>query len=173
MQVSTARFNLTPTEQARLSTFNRHLWHNSEVCNHCFTRVRSVERNPTASRLSKTSLRNLPAEHHERTDKGTQEFCGWDHNPRFGTCFCLGCGGDLSASHRDISLEKMKQYAVNLERYIRKHTSLSLNRERFARELVTQKQRLETSGCESQIFAVAFIRGLNTQHQSRARATAD
>lgn len=173
MQVSTERFDLTPTEQARLRTFKRHLWHNSEVCNHCFTRVRSVERNPKANRLSKTSLRNLPAEHHERTDDGTQEFCGWDDNPRFGTCFCLGCGGDLSASHRDLSLERMKAYAVNLAQYIRNHTPLRLDRQRFARELVRQKARRDTQGRESQIFAVAFVRGLNTSHQSSARITAD
>jgi uncharacterized protein with PIN domain len=173
MQVSQSRFSLTPTEQARLSTYEKHVWHNSEVCNHCFTKVREVERNPVAARLGPTSLRNVPAEYHERTDDGTQEFCGWDNNPRFGTCFCLECGGDLSASHRDISLERMKTYAVNLEQYVRDHTPLALNRERFARELIRQKRRDGTQGCESQIFAVAFIRGLDTGHQTGHPARAD
>lgn len=173
MHVSQSRFSLTPTEQARLRLFERYLWHNSEVCNHCFTKVRIVEENEQAARLSETSLRNIPAEYHERTEQGTQEHCGWDNNPRFGTCFCLGCGGDLSASHRDISLEKMKSYAVNLEAYVREHTPLSLDRRRFARELVKQKQRVDTAGKESQIFAVAFVRGLEDAHARSSAAQRD
>lgn len=173
MQVSPERFSLSPSEQARLSTYEKYIWHNSEVCNHCFTRVREVERNPKAAKLGPTSLRNLPAEFHERTEDGSQEFCGWDRNKRFGTCFCEECGGDLSASHRYIPLGKMKSYAVNLEQYIREHTPVDLNRERFALELVEQKRRPDTQGCESQIFAVAFVRGLRTHHRNQSRATAD
>lgn len=172
MQVSKDRFSLSPTEQARLSTFEKYIWHNSEVCNHCFTRVREVEQNPKAAKLGPTSLRNLPAEFHERTENGSQEFCGWDTNKRFGTCFCEVCGGDLSASHKDIPLEKMKSFAVSLEQYIREHTPVDLDRERFARELVEQQQRLETSGLESQIFAVAFVRGLRTRHRSTSSSSA-
>ena len=166
MHVNSTRFNLTDTEQARLRTFEREVWYNSELCNHCFARVREIEANPAAARLSKTSLKNIPADFYERTEQGTQEHCGWDHNRRFGTCFCLECGGDLTASHRDLSREKMKTYAKNLAHYVADHSALQFDPQRFFAELLHQKNRRDTQGRESQMFAVAFVRSIRTPAQT-------
>lgn len=171
MNVSSARFDLTSTEKARIGTFKNEIWYNSEVCSHCFSRVREVEANPRAARLSKTSLKNHPASFHERTDLGTQEHHEWDYNTRFGTCFCLECGGDLSASHYQLSRGKMKAFAKNLARYIDAHTSLSLDHRRFFAELLRLKDSANTQGRESQIFAVAFARALQTRTESSSTPT--
>lgn len=162
MKINSARFNLTPTEKARIKTFEREIWYNSELCNHCFSRVREIEVNYVARRLSKTTLKNHPAAFHERTPLGTQEHHVWDYNQRFGTCFCLECGGDLSASHRDLPREKMKEYGKSLARYAENHTALQFDTHRFFRELLRLKDRRDTQGKETQIFAVAFARAIQT-----------
>lgn len=163
MFIDSDRFNLTDIEKARIKTFEREIWYSSEVCNHCFSRVREVERNPAAERLSPTSLKNIPADFYARTELGTQEHCGWDYNRRFGTCFCLECGGDLSADHRDLPRGKMKRFAKNIARYVANETSVSLDRQRFFAELLRQKNRRDAQGREGQIFAVAFARSIQTQ----------
>lgn len=171
MNISSARFSLTETEKARVQTFKDDLWFNSELCNHCFTRVREIDRNPAAERLSSTSLKNTPADFYERTESGTQEHCGWDHNPRFGTCFCLDCGGDLTASHYEIDIEQMLEFGENLCRYVRDHTALSIDGNQFARELGRLKRQPWAQARESQIFAVAFARALQTQTASSMPTT--
>lgn len=163
MHVNSSRFNLSPADHRGIALFEREIWQNSEVCNHCFTRVRSIERNPEAERLASTSTRNLPAEFHERTEKGTQEHTPFDTNVRFGTCFCTECGGDLRARHRDLDVEMMLEFANNLCRYVRDHTSLTLDANRFAREIGSLKSRRDTQGRETQVFAVAFARALRPQ----------
>lgn len=162
MHINSDRFNLTETEKARVKTFENEIWYNSECCNNCFSRVREIERNPAEERLSSTSLKNIPADFYERTELGAQEHCGWDYNPRYGTCFCLACGGDLSASHRDLPREKMKEYGKNLARYAKDHTALSFDTYRFFRELLRLKGRRDTQGKETQMFAVAFARAIQT-----------
>ena len=163
MNVNSARFNLTPTERARVQTFKDEVWYNSELCNHCFSRVREIEANPAAKRLSENSLKNHPEDFYERTELGTQEHTDWDYNRRFGTCFCLECGGDLTASHHQLDRETMKTFAKNLARYVAEHTALQFDAHRFFTELLRLKDRRDTQGKESQMFAVAFARAIQTR----------
>lgn len=163
MHIDQDRFGLTDTENARIDTFEDYIWYNSEVCNHCFSRVRDIEVNPSAARLSGTSLKNHPATFYERTEIGSQEHHDWDYNQRFGTCFCLDCGGDLTAAHLNLGIEQLLDYAENLCRYVRDETPLQIDPNRFARELGEYKRTPRLQGRDSQMFAAAFARSLQTR----------
>jgi len=170
MNVSTDRFDLDQQDRDGIEAFEEYVWYNSELCSHCFARVRDVGpeysnilRRTSGTELDVPDLEMTTNEWYERTDIGSQEYCPWDNTKRFGTCFCENCGRDTQPNHHQLSWEKMKEFAVNLYAYIRDHTPLTLSKRRFCTELSKLKvSRRDTQGKESQIFAVAFARGLQT-----------
>jgi hypothetical protein len=173
MHVSTDRFALTRADKAGIEAFKKHIWYNSEVCSHCFSRVRAVGETVT---VHKSVHRHEVNKFYERTEQGSQEYTPWDENARYGTCFCTNCGADLQPEHHHLSWETVKSFAVNLYNYTTNHTSLQLNGERFAAELrELRTERLDTAGKESQVFAVAFARALQTDVSASGTelATAD
>ena len=156
MHVSQERFNLTPTERRGVDDFLEYLWYSSEVCSHCFTRVREIDERKITR--GKNGHIQDTWEFHERTEHARNEHTPWDRNKRFGTTFCLECGSDTSAHHRDMELEELKPIAQNIYRYTTKHTPLELDHERFGREIRAMKTDPDYQGKESQILAVAFAR---------------
>jgi hypothetical protein len=173
MHVSSDRFDLTRADKAGIEAFKKHVWHNPEVCSHCFSRVRAVGETVT---VHKSVHRHEVNKFYERTETGSQEYTPWDENKRYGTCFCEHCGADLQPEHQNLPWETMKSFAVSLYNYTTNHTSLQLNGERFAAELrELRTQRLDTAGREMQIFAVAFARALQTDVSASGTelATAD
>lgn len=171
MQLRESPFSsdLSKSEEQGVQAFRRWIWHNSELCNECMSRVRDI--GPEVSRvlgrggatqLVHADVEMRTNEWYERTELATQEHSPGDHNTRFGTCYCLECGGDLSANHRGKSLEELKPIAANIARYVREHTDLELDVRGFARELRTLKRRPEYQSWETEILAVAFARGLRT-----------
>jgi len=176
MHISPDRFNLTRADKAGIQAFKRHVWHNSEVCSNCFSRVRSV--GDVLSKEMGVHTHEL-CEHYERTETGSQEHTPFEApSDRYGVCFCETCGADLRPNHHHLAWSQMREHAKRLADYVESHTSLTLNHERFARQLAHQRfDRSETAGKESQIFAVAFARALTTQVTTQGRtqehATAD
>lgn len=170
MHVSTDRFDLDQQDRDGIEAFEEYVWYNSELCSHCFTRVRDIGpeyskilRQTGKSELDVPDISMTVNEWYQRTNHGSQEYCPWDTTRRFGTCFCERCGSDTQPNHLNLDWEKMKSFAVNLHAYIRDHTPLSLSKRRFCTELSKLKLgRRDTQGKESQIFAVAFARALET-----------
>jgi len=158
MHVSSTRFDCDAADEAGIDTFTDWVRHNSEVCSHCFSRVRDIGDETTIHKSVHTHRVNT---HYQRADAGSQEYTPFDTNTRYGTCFCTNCGRDTRPDHQDLSWALMKSYAVNLATFIDEHTPLTLDRDRFARELAHQRlDRSETCGRESQIFAVAVARAI-------------
>jgi len=161
MDVSQQRFDLTKHDQSGIQAFKKHVWYNSEVCSNCFSRVRAIG---DVVKIEQDVHTHEMAEFYERADDGSQEYTPFDENKRYGTCFCDHCGADLRPDHRDMAWERMRGAAVRLYEYVRDHTSLSLDQERLARQLAHLRlERRDTAGKESQIFAVAFARALETK----------
>lgn len=162
------RFDIGPTDKRGIAAFKEYLWHNSECCNYCFTRVRAVG---DLRHVEKDIHVHEVNEFYERTDWGEQA-----HHPftvsadRYGQCFCLDCGGDTSADNDDLDFETFKEFARNVYLYTKIHTPLELNQRRFAQEAVELKKRPDTQGRDRRIFAVAFARALKAPP---AQATAD
>lgn len=167
-----SRFDLTPTEQRRVNQFRDLIWRNSETCNECFSRVREVERNPAAENLAETSVRNIPAEYHERTEYGSSEWCGWDNTARYGTVFCLECGSDLSAQTQSKSMEDLIPVAKNLLEYTNRHTDVKVSGKRMGQEIRELKTQPEFQCRDTQILAVAWARALVSQVGTSEKAPA-
>lgn len=157
------RFSLTDMEMARLDYFKDYLWYNSEVCNNCLTRVRDIGPEIARSAEGQTFYIN---EWYERTEWGSQEFAPGDDNRRHGQCYCLDCGRDLSADHRNTDLESLLEIAVNCYGYIYHHTPLDVNKTRFTNEIVRLKKDPDKTGYETEILAVAFARSV--EHTPRS-----
>lgn len=154
-----SRFDIGPTERRGIEAFNEYLRHNPEVCNHCFSRVRSV--GELKERRTDLFVHEFN-EHYERTERGSQE-----HDPfelpsdRYGQCYCRECGSDLSVTHDELDFETFKEYVRNCYRYVREHTPLDVDHQRLGREAARLKRRRDTQGRDRQIIAVAFARALN------------
>jgi hypothetical protein len=166
MHVSQSRFDLTKADKAGIQAFLKHIWYNSEVCSNCFSRVRAIGDIVT---VEKDVHSHELAAFYERTEDATQEHTPFDEpSARYGTCFCDHCGADLRPDHHLLPWPVVHEYAVRLQEYTRQHTSLQLSTERFGRQLAyLHRQRDDTAGKESQIFAVAFARALTTDVTGR------
>lgn len=166
MHVSQSRFDLTKSDKAGIQAFLKHIWYNSEVCSNCFTRVRAIGDVVTVE----TDVHSHElAEFYERTERASQEHTPFEEpSARYGTCFCDHCGADLRPHHHNLPWETMREHAKRLLIYTNRHTSLSIDREAFARSLAHLRlNRRDTGGKESQIFAVAFSRALTTEVTGR------
>ena len=162
-------FETTTEDELGYQLFREKFWHSSEICNSCFKRVRSVGP-PVTKQLGKSDqhaiLRHGPTlkmeinQWYERTDFGSQEHHTWDVNTRFGTCFCLECGSDCTANHRQKSIDELKPLAANIFRYTKKYTPHDLDHKRFGREIRDLKKTPEAQGYETEILALAFARAL-------------
>jgi len=168
MELYNSPFQEFDYDEAGVQAFKEYFWYSSEVCNNCFSRIRSV--GPTKKvQLGESGPRNLRegppltmeiSEWYERTELGSQEHTPFDTNKRFGTCFCMDCGHDCTGNHRDKTLLELKPLAMNIVAYARDHTPLSVDAERFAREIAQLKKETAYQSWETEILAVAFSRAL-------------
>ncbi|RQG93766.1 hypothetical protein EA472_22730 [Natrarchaeobius oligotrophus] len=99
-------------------------------------------------------------EWYDRTENGSQEHTPWDHNRRFGTCYCLHCGTDCNGNHRNKSLEELKPLVKNIFRYVSYETDHELDGKRFGATVRELKQRRAAQGHETEVMAIAFARAL-------------
>lgn len=150
-------FSITDVEEARLDYFKDYIWYNSEVCNHCMEKVRDI--GPEIARSAESQTYYINA-WYERTEAGSQEYAPGDENKRYGQCYCLGCGRDTSANHRNIDLRSLGSIATNLYKYITFHTPIDIDHERFSKEIVRLKKDPIHTGNETEILAVAFARSV-------------
>jgi hypothetical protein len=149
------------------------IWHNGEVCNNCFTQIRSI-----GDEVEKSTGLFIHRfnEHYERTEHGSQE-----HDPfvpaadRYGQCYCLNCGADTRAENCDLSLDVIQERALNILRYINTETPHRIDGEAMGRALVDFKSVPENQGYDSEILAVGTVVGIEANRQAgRSRAaTAD
>ncbi|WP_344222801.1 hypothetical protein, partial [Aeromicrobium tamlense] len=148
--------------------FEELVWHSSEVCNSCFSQVRSVgpehskqlEEPPEKCLEDGDPVYMTINEWYERTENGAQEHTTWDHNERFGTCYCLECGTDCTGNHRNKSLQELKPLAKNIYRYVTRETEHDLDAKRFGAEVRELKQRRSAQGNETEVLGIAFARAL-------------
>lgn len=161
MHISQQRFDLDRADKSGVQAFLKHVWYSSEVCSNCFTQVRSV--GDVVRKSMDDHTHELPA-YYERTEDASQEYTPFgEPSDRYGTCFCDNCGADTQPQHRDLPWERMREYALHLYEFADSETPLTLSRERFARHLAHLRlDRRDTAGRESQVFAVAFARALET-----------
>lgn len=172
----------SPDDELGYQLFREVFWNSGEICNSCFSRVRSI--GPEIKRQLETSddgfrrlKHGMPLtitinEYYERTDDGSQEHTTWDNNKRFGTCFCLNCGTDCNGHHRNKSLEELKPLAKNIFFYTKRHTPHDIDHKRFGREIKELKSKRSAQGHETEVIALAFGRALEPDIPS-GDATAD
>lgn len=171
-------FETHPSDERGYDLFSELLWYSREICNSCFTQVRSI--GPEKQKMLETPDEKCledgePVvmkinEWYERTEDGSQEHTTWDHNRRFGTCYCTNCGTDCNGNHRNKSLEELKPLAKNIFLYVKRETDHEIDGQRFGSEICQLKQLRSAQGNETEILAVAFARALE---RDRPTAEAD
>lgn len=156
--------------------FNELLWGSSEVCNSCFSQVRTV--GDEITRPLETHDER-PLEYgppisltinawYDRTEDGSQEHTTWDHNKRFGTCYCLKCGTDCNGNHRNKSIQELKPLMQNILRYVNTQTPHELDARRFAEEVVRLKRERSAQGHETEVLGLAFARAFTRSTDAEA-----
>lgn len=153
-------FFLSDVEKARLELFWDYIWTNSELCCNCFTKVRDIGPEISRPADSQTYYLNL---WYERTEQGSQEYAPGDENKRYGQCYCRSCGWDLTANHRNKSLEDLIELAHGICVYTNSDTPISVDRRTFARVVGRLKQHRNKQGCETEILAVGFARSITNR----------
>jgi len=158
-------------DHGELKAFKQQIWHNSEICNWCYSRIRSV--GPVVKReLSESGdrrLRDGPPLRldvnawHERTATGSQEHTRWDHNRRHGTCFCLECGSDGAAPSHTRSLDDLAACGQRIVEYLTQQTPYRADSQRFADVLDKLSSIDENAGYGTEKLAAATA--LATTHQ--------
>ena len=169
-----------PADEHGYELFRELVWYNGELCNSCFTMVRTI--GPEMAKQLNTS-KHRPLEHgmpltitinewYQRTEEGSQEHTTWDNNKRFGTCFCEQCGTDCNGNHRNKSLSDLKPLVANIFRYVKKHTEHDLDGKAFGREVKDLKKEPGMQGHETEIMALAFSRALKRDYGATTPVTA-
>lgn len=167
--------NHTPlnTDDPRVDTWYAWAWANPELCNNCFTQVRDIGDKRRVARSDWFMEINA---FYERTERGSQE-----HDPytsaanRFGQCYCLECGSDLSAQDNDLSIPRMLDRLGTLADYIDQRSPLDFDRDIAERTIRDLKAVHDNGGYDTEIFCVAFCRAVGGrigQRPGHAHATA-
>jgi len=170
--------------QGSLQVFKDHIWQNSELCNNCFQQIRTI--GPVREkRLEVSGTRLLHHgrpmlvefhEWHERTEHGTQEHTPWDSD-RYGTCFCLECGSDGTATGETLPLATLVTYGKRIVRYLNTRTHHRVSGERFGKVLKLLASIDDNSGYDTEKLAVATVAALDESghpaRRSQQSATAD
>ncbi|MDQ2052857.1 hypothetical protein RBH26_20660 [Natronolimnohabitans sp. A-GB9] len=188
-QFNAIPFDTRESDRRGYETFKEEIWRSSEVCNSCFSQVRSIgpEKHKMLSTPEEKRLEHggpppilTLYEWYERTENGSQEHTPWDSNRRFGTCFCENCGTDCNGNHRNKSLEELKPLAANIYRYVSLKTDYELDPQRFGAVVRELKQLRSAQGNETEILAIAFARSLgqekaivDTAQSTRAAVASD
>ena len=162
MRVSQLQFpaGVAQPDSRSLHVFRTEISENSEVCNECFQRIRSIGE----LKERRTSLfSHYFNEHYERTEFGSQE-----HDPfslptdRYGTCYCTDCGtaANRSSTSEILSLDQMTERVQNIYRYLRCHTDHDPDPNLMGQTLARLKRQRNNQGLDAEIFAVATANAL-------------
>lgn len=174
----------TRPDRNAISVFKKHIWHNREVCNHCFQQIKAIGDTKT-KQLGTSANRPLEygqplameiTDYYERTEHGEQAHTPWDElegNRRFGTCFCLDCGAEASAPSHSVDLRTLKDHGKKIIRYLNRKTRYECFGSDFAEALITLKQVPENTGYDTEILAVATAYSLKSTHPNVAKQPAD
>lgn len=167
MQLRKSPFDVDKIDESGIDDFEEYIWYNSEVCNGCYSRVRSVGpkvrktlEEPTEKMLEDTG-ELVGMEHnewYERTELGSQEYSSFDENKRFGTCYCKNCGSDCSSFDDVPTKQALKDMAERVAEYANEHTPLEVDADRLVDEAAQLKSIPRTDGWDTEIVAVAFSR---------------
>ena len=164
-------FPTQPQDRRGYEIFKSEIWYSKETCNQCFTHIRNI--GPEIERWMGASYQTLNA-FYERTEQGTQEFTTWDHNVRYGTCFCENCGSDCTGDHRNTAYSDLIPLVKNIFVYTKRCTDYDLDKSRLAREVSDLMSVENSTGYETEVMAIAFARALVENHaRADQRATAN
>lgn len=171
MQLRESPFDTDKIDEAGIAAFEQYLWYSSEICNGCYSRVRSVgpKKKQMLEEPDEKMLHHYDEsppqtmeinEWYKRTDLGTQEYSSFDDNKRFGTCYCKNCGSDCSSFDEVPTKQALKDMAERIAEYCNEHTPLAVDVERMIRETDDLKSIPQTDGWDTEILAVSFSRAL-------------
>lgn len=166
MHVSPDRFDLSQRTELRLEDFRELVWYNSELCNECFTRVRSIGPERPITPESSRTTHNVN-EWYERTEHSTQEHTGFEPpSERYGATFCKSCGAEAGTRWSDTRpLDVLRPQLVRLLRYTHDHTPLTVAPKQADAELQALKTGSEArdrQGRDLQCIAVAWARAITS-----------
>lgn len=174
LQFEDIPFETHPSDRRGYELFVSEVWHSQQVCNGCFAWVRTI--GPTLERWMGASYMTLN-EWYERTESGSQEHTPFDHNTRFGTCFCMECGSDCTGDHAHTSLEGLIPYTENIFRYTKLELDVEIDGPALGREVRNLKTLPSgrSTGYETEVMGIAFARALETptRQDNLTQATAD
>jgi len=147
----------SPPSEGKINIWHTWIWGNQEICNECFTQVRSIGPEVTVQGPIHT---HYPKAWHDRTDNAVQEHTAFElASDRFGTTFCTECGSDThSYRDRPLSKEELKERAVNIIEYIngKSHIPYALDGKIMGRAIRTFKAKKTNQGLDTEILAVSF-----------------
>ena len=156
-------FPTEPTDKRGYEIFRTEIWHSRQVCNQCFSHIRNI--GPEIEKWLGASYQTINA-YYERTENGSQEFTPFDHNVRYGTCFCTECGSDCTGDHRNTAYQDIIPLVRNIYIYTQRHTDHSLDRSRLASEVSDLMSIENSTGRETEVMAIAFSRALETDQRA-------
>jgi len=160
MNVSSERFDLSQSDKRGIGAFTEYLWHNGEICNECFARVRAIGDEQI---VHGDVHRHQINAYYERTEDGSQEHTPFESPAdRYGTCFCEDCGAasETGLSDSDSSLDELGEYITRIGRYFIAETPHSVDGTELARVMRRLKQVPENGGYDTEILAVATAHAL-------------
>lgn len=171
MQLRKSPFDLEKLDEGGIGAFKDYLWYSPEICNGCYSRVRSVgpKRKKMLEEPDEKLLHHYDAnppqtmeihEWYRRTELGRQEYSSFDTNKRFGTCYCTNCGSNCTAFDEIPSKDELKEMAERIAEYCNQNTPLSVDVESIVQETDDLKSIPETDGWDTEILVVAFSRAL-------------
>jgi hypothetical protein len=179
MHISNLTFpdNVERPSRQELAVFTEELWRNQEICNNCFSQIRTI--GPTAEKQLEQSgshqLRHgdpltveITAWHDRVDDKASQEHTPWDEqrgtvgNRRFGTCFCLECGSGDGREDQTVSLDDLVEQSKRIVRYLKTQTRYSVDGGTFGQTLSRLKRERDNQGYSTEILAVATATALES-----------
>ena len=169
MQLRKSPFDVDKIDDTAIDAFEEYFWYSSEICNGCYSRVRSVGpkvtktlEEPTEKMLRHNGplVKMEQNEWYERTETGSQEYSSFDTNKRFGTCYCTDCGSDCSSFDEVLGKDVLTDMAERIAEYTNKHTPLEIDKARMVALTAELKSVPQTDGWDTEILAVAFSRAL-------------
>lgn len=150
----------------QVEVFYTWVWYNSELCNECFTQVRSIGSEVEVGGPIQTQTVNA---HYERTEDGLQAHTAFEKpTDRFGTTFCSRCGSDLKAYREKWSKDQLIDRTKNIIEYFNggDEPPYTIDGKVMGRAIDEFKSVMDNQGYDTEIIAVATIYGIFNDNPS-------
>jgi len=165
-------------EDSQVEVFKTWIWWNNEICNNCFTKIRSVGAEVTIKLgRDKSVIWKYEGEdeitlttnaYYERTTDGIQAHTAFElPSDRFGQTFCKECGADTKSLGYDKDKTRLTQDAVNIVEYIngeRNDVPYTVDGRKMGEVLKDFKSVTDNQGYDTEILAVAFCYAVSPIH---------